>query len=78
MTVIVLLIAAGGTVAIGFLAAFVWAVRSGQFDDVVSPAWRVLFDDAPARSVGELASPIRGSEETAEDSGEPLHVRHHH
>ena len=34
MTVIVLLIAAGGAVAIGFLVAFVWAVRTGQFDDV--------------------------------------------
>jgi cbb3-type cytochrome oxidase maturation protein len=60
MTVIVLLIAAGGAVAIGFLAAFVWAVRTGQFDDVVSPAWRVLFDDAPGRP---------------SDSGERLHVR---
>jgi cbb3-type cytochrome oxidase maturation protein len=60
MTVIVLLIAAGGAVAIGFLVAFVWAVRSGQFDDVVSPAWRVLFDDTPGRS---------------SDSGESVNVR---
>jgi cbb3-type cytochrome oxidase maturation protein len=60
MTIIVLLIAAGGAVAIGFLAAFVWAVRTGQFDDVVSPAWRVLFDDAPKQS---------------SDSGKRLHVR---
>ena len=64
MSVIVLLIAAGGAVAIGFLAAFVWAVRTGQFDDVVSPAWRVLFDDAPVRFEDS-------------DSGEPLHVRRH-
>ena len=34
MSVIVLLIAAGGLVAGGFLGAFLWAVRSGQFDDV--------------------------------------------
>jgi cbb3-type cytochrome oxidase maturation protein len=53
MSVIVLLIAAGGTVAIGFLCAFAWAVRSGQFDDVVSPAWRVLFDDLPQREKSE-------------------------
>jgi cbb3-type cytochrome oxidase maturation protein len=46
MTVIILLIAAGGTVAGGFLAAFVWAVRSGQFDDTTSPALRVLVDEA--------------------------------
>jgi cbb3-type cytochrome oxidase maturation protein len=49
MSVIVLLIIAGGAVAAGFLAAFVWAVRSGQFDDVTSPPVRVLFDDSPAK-----------------------------
>ena len=55
MSVIVLLIAAGGLVAGGFLAAFVWAVRSGQFDDVTTPPLRVLFDDhrpTPIRSEG--------------------------
>lgn len=45
MTVIFLLIAAGGAVAAGFLCAFVWAVRSGQFDDTCTPAVRVLLDD---------------------------------
>jgi len=25
--------------------AFFWAVRSGQFEDLDSPAWRVLLDD---------------------------------
>ena len=44
MSVIVLLIAAGGVVAAGFLGAFVWAVRSGQFDDTCTPAMRVLLD----------------------------------
>lgn len=49
MSVIVLLIVAGGTVAAGFLGAFVWAVHSGQFDDVHSPASRILSDDVPRR-----------------------------
>jgi cbb3-type cytochrome oxidase maturation protein len=44
MSVIILLIAAGGAIASGFLAAFVWAVRSGQFDDTCTPAVRVLLD----------------------------------
>jgi cbb3-type cytochrome oxidase maturation protein len=44
MSVIVLLIAAGGIVAGGFLFAFVWAVRSGQFDDTSSPPVRLLRD----------------------------------
>jgi cbb3-type cytochrome oxidase maturation protein len=46
MSVIVLLIAAGGAVAAGFLGAFVWAVRSGQFDDMCTPALRILLDDS--------------------------------
>lgn len=37
-----LLIAA---IAVGF---FVWAARSGQFDDLDTPAVRILFDDEPA------------------------------
>jgi cbb3-type cytochrome oxidase maturation protein len=46
MSVIVLLIAAGGFVAGGFLMAFIWAVRAGQFDDTASPPLRMLFDEA--------------------------------
>jgi cbb3-type cytochrome oxidase maturation protein len=46
MSVIVLLIAAGGTVAGGFLCAFLWAVKSGQFDDTCTPAVRILGTDA--------------------------------
>jgi len=46
MSVIVLLIVAGGMVAGGFLAAFAWAVESGQFDDTASPPLRMLFDDS--------------------------------
>ncbi len=45
MSVIVLLIAAGGLVAAGFLRAFIWAVRSGQFDDTHTPAVRLLLDE---------------------------------
>lgn len=49
MSVIVLLIVAGGAVAAGFLGAFVWAVRSGQFDDMCTPAVRMLFDGGATR-----------------------------
>jgi cbb3-type cytochrome oxidase maturation protein len=45
MSVIVLLIIAGGLVAAGFVVAFAWAVRSGQFDDITSAAIRMLFDE---------------------------------
>lgn len=32
----------------GFVAAFVWATRKGQFDDLETPAMRALFEE-PAR-----------------------------
>lgn len=45
MDVIVLLILFSLLVALLFLGAFVWAVKTGQFDDTKSPAVRMLFDD---------------------------------
>jgi cbb3-type cytochrome oxidase maturation protein len=32
-------------VAGGFLAAFLWSVSKGQFDDDYTPSIRILFDD---------------------------------
>lgn len=32
-------------IALGFLAAFIWAIRSNQYDDDYSPSVRILFDD---------------------------------
>ncbi|MDF1798621.1 MAG: cbb3-type cytochrome oxidase assembly protein CcoS [Planctomycetota bacterium] len=31
------------------LIAFVWAARSGQFDDLETPSRRLLLDDQPAK-----------------------------
>jgi cbb3-type cytochrome oxidase maturation protein len=45
MEVIFLLIALSLVVAVGFLAAFLWAVKSGQYDDAYTPSVRMLFDD---------------------------------
>jgi len=38
------------TLALVLLAgwAFFWAVNSGQFDDLDSPAWRILVDEGEA------------------------------
>ena len=47
MGVIFVLIALSLLVALGFLAAFFWAVRSGQYDDDYTPSVRILFDDNP-------------------------------
>jgi cbb3-type cytochrome oxidase maturation protein len=45
MNIFYLLIGASLIVAIIFLAAFIWAVKSGQFDDNETPPYRILFDD---------------------------------
>ncbi|ODS82591.1 MAG: cytochrome oxidase maturation protein, cbb3-type [Cytophagaceae bacterium SCN 52-12] len=45
MSAIYILIAAGLAIAGGFLFVFLWAVRSGQFDDDITPSIRILFDD---------------------------------
>jgi cbb3-type cytochrome oxidase maturation protein len=50
MQVIVVLIGFSLLVAVGFLVAFLWAVRSGQYDDDVSPGMRMLFDDKKPES----------------------------
>jgi cbb3-type cytochrome oxidase maturation protein len=45
MSVIVVLIGFSLVVAAGFLIAFLWAVKSGQYDDDVSPSIRILYDN---------------------------------
>ncbi len=45
MKIIFLLILVSLLVAIGFLAAFFWAVKSGQYEDDYTPSIRILFDD---------------------------------
>ena len=45
MSAIFLLIAVSIVVAGGFLFAFLWAARNGQFEDDKTPAMRILFDN---------------------------------
>lgn len=45
MSVILILILISLVVAVVFLSAFFWAVKSGQFDDTYSPSVRMLFDN---------------------------------
>ncbi|MCC2547800.1 cbb3-type cytochrome oxidase assembly protein CcoS [Hymenobacter sp. BT175] len=48
MTIIFLLICISLLVALLFLGAFLWAVRSGQYDDEYTPSVRMLFDEEEA------------------------------
>ena len=45
MSVIYILIPLALVIVVGAVALFVWATRGGQFDDLDTPALRVLFDD---------------------------------
>lgn len=45
MSILYFMIPMGVLIVIGALWAFFWAVDSGQFDDLESPAWRILLDD---------------------------------
>lgn len=45
MSAIFVLIGVSLIVAIGFLLAFLWAVKKGQYEDDYTPSVRILFDD---------------------------------
>jgi len=46
MSILLVLIVCSILVAAGFLAAFIYSVKSGQFDDTYSPGHhRILFDE---------------------------------
>jgi cbb3-type cytochrome oxidase maturation protein len=50
MEIIVVLVGFSITIAIGFLAAFSWAVRSGQYDDTFTPSMRMLFSENSSKT----------------------------
>ena len=45
MNILYFLVGCSVFMALIFLGAFVWSLKSGQHDDVVTPGIRVLFDD---------------------------------
>jgi len=45
MKIIFFLILLSLLIAVGFLLAYLWAARSGQFDDEYTPSVRILLDD---------------------------------
>jgi len=46
--------------------AFLWAIRSGQFDDMEGPAYRILMDD-DSPSTGEATPAQRDQEDSDSD-----------
>jgi cbb3-type cytochrome oxidase maturation protein len=45
MSVLIILILASLIIAASFLGGFIWAVRSGQFEDTCTPSMRVLGEE---------------------------------
>ena len=59
MSVIIVLIGFSLVVAIIFLAAFIWSVKTGQYEDDYTPSVRILFEDEkPKKEALKEASPI--------------------
>ena len=44
------------TLAVAFLAAFIWAVKSGQFEDIYTPSLRVLTEEKTPKPIPENPS----------------------
>lgn len=63
MEIMFLLILISLVVAAGFLLAYLWATRKGQFDDDYTPSVRMLFDDELRSNKVETEPKATGSKE---------------
>ncbi|MBI3541887.1 MAG: cbb3-type cytochrome oxidase assembly protein CcoS [Deltaproteobacteria bacterium] len=50
MSIVLLLLPIALLLASSFVAAFVWAGRHGQYDDLDTPAYRILLDDSERKA----------------------------
>jgi cbb3-type cytochrome oxidase maturation protein len=50
MFVILILITLSLMLAVSFLIAFLWAVKSDQYEDTYTPSIRILLDDENAKT----------------------------
>lgn len=61
MIIVVLLIAISLIIALIFLGIFFWNIKSGQYDDMVTPSVRMLFGDeqspADSKTTGDDSKP---------------------
>ncbi len=47
MSALFILIGISIIIATGFLLAFIWSVKNGQYDDDYTPSVRMLFENEP-------------------------------
>ena len=60
MHIIFFMIGVSLLMALGFLAAFIWSMRTGQQDDLYTPALRMLLNDEPPDSKPDVG-PANGN-----------------
>ena len=53
MNILYLLIGVSLVAALSFLVMFIWAVRTGQYEDTYTPSVRILFDDDDGEEITE-------------------------
>ena len=53
MSVVFILVFVAIIMAGAFLVSFIWAVKSGQYEDTYTPSVRILFDDPPVKEAEE-------------------------
>ena len=58
MEIIIVLVIASLLVALLFLGLFIWAVKSGQYEDDYSPSVRILFDKDQEEKESNIKSKI--------------------
>ncbi len=61
MDILYLLIAVSAVLVAVIAATLLWAVRSGQFDDLEGPAWRILADDDSVMQNSKQIDPDQSS-----------------
>ena len=61
MSVILLLIGASLVVALFFLGAFIWSIKSGQYEDDYTPSVRMLFDNEKFSKTETHKSKVNGT-----------------
>jgi cbb3-type cytochrome oxidase maturation protein len=59
MSVVIILILASLAVGLVFVGAFVWSVRSGQYEDTLTPSMRMLHDDAATQIHSQPAGDLK-------------------
>ena len=60
MSVLYIVVPLALLIVAGAVAAFIWATRSGQFDDLSTPGVRVLFDEEAAPKPPDAQDPGSG------------------